>query len=99
MSLHLVPDIATNEPDARDLLKAMPFAAYVTDPDGRITAFNEAASMLWGRETVLGEELWCGSHRLFWPERPRHDAWRMPDGRGAQDRQNHTRVEGPAGAA
>ena len=68
MSLHLVPDIAINEPDARDLLKALPFAAYVTDPDGRITAFNEAASALWGREPVLGEELWCGSHRLFWPD-------------------------------
>jgi len=68
MSLHLVPDIAINEPDARDLLKALPFAAYVTDPDGRITGFNEAASVLWGREPVLGEELWCGSHRLFWPD-------------------------------
>ncbi len=69
MSLHLVPDIARVElPEAGDLLKALPFAAYVTDAGGRITAFNEEAAALWGREPVLGEELWCGSHKLFWPD-------------------------------
>jgi PAS domain S-box-containing protein len=67
MSLHLVSDTAS-EPEALDILKALPFAAYVTDRDGRITAFNEAAAAMWGRRPNLGEDLWCGSYRLFWPD-------------------------------
>ena len=66
MSLHLVPDMTVDEPDAMDVLKALPFAAYTTDRDGRIIAFNEAAAALWGRLPRLGEDFWCGSHKLFW---------------------------------
>jgi two-component system CheB/CheR fusion protein len=69
MSLHLVPDVAPpDSPDAMDLLKALPFAAFTTDASGRITAFNDAAVSLWGRWPHLGEEFWCGSHKLYWPD-------------------------------
>lgn len=62
------------EPGSRDLLDAIKVAVYTTDPDGRITFFNEAAAELWGRRPELGEA-WCGSLRLYWPDgRPmRHD--------------------------
>jgi PAS domain-containing protein len=48
-----------------DLLSASSLAAYVTDPAGRITFYNEAAVTLWGRRPVLGQERWCGSWRIY----------------------------------
>ena len=51
--------------DGKTLLDALAIAAYVTDPDGRITYFNQAAAGLWGRSPVLGQETWCGSWKLF----------------------------------
>jgi len=69
MSLHLVA--APNPldlPGAGDVLQSLPFAAYTTDPAGRITAFNEAAATLWGRRPCLGEDYWCGSHKLYWAD-------------------------------
>ncbi len=69
MSLHLVSEAAPHYmPDAMDVLRALPFAAYTTDAEGRITGFNEAAVELWGRRPHLGEEFSCGSHKLFWPD-------------------------------
>lgn len=67
MSLHLVaPADSLQLPPAGDMLQALPFAAYTTDAHGRITAFNEAAAVLWGRKPHLGEDYWCGSHKLYW---------------------------------
>ena len=44
-------------------------AIYVTDAFGTITYFNEPAVELWGLRPVIGETKWCGSWRLFWPNR------------------------------
>ena len=52
----------------RDFLQAVGVAVYTTDSEGRLTFFNEAASTLWGYEPSLGETVWCGSYRLFWPD-------------------------------
>ena len=69
MSLHLVaPPQTLDIPGGGDVLHALPFAAYTTDSEGRITAFNEAAASLWGRRPHLGEEYWCGSHKLYWAD-------------------------------
>lgn len=51
-----------------DLLQALPLAVYTTDPEGRITFYNEAAAEFWGHRPALGVDLWCGSWRLFWPD-------------------------------
>jgi PAS domain S-box-containing protein len=40
----------------------------MTDSDGRITYFNEAAAAMWGCRPQLNIDLWCGSWRLFWPD-------------------------------
>jgi PAS domain-containing protein len=48
-----------------DILSASPVAAYVTDPAGQITFYNEAAVTLWGRRPILGQERWCGSWRIY----------------------------------
>jgi PAS domain S-box-containing protein len=53
---------------AEALLRALPVAVYTTDPDGYITFYNQAAAEFWGRAPVLGQEQWCGSYRLYWPD-------------------------------
>lgn len=46
-------------------LMAIPVAVYGTDAEGRITFFNEAAAVLWGRRPIVGTERWCGCWKLF----------------------------------
>jgi PAS domain S-box-containing protein len=51
-----------------DLLDALPVAVYMTDAEGRITYYNEAAAELWGQRPTLGSSEWCGSWKIFWPD-------------------------------
>jgi len=51
--------------EPRRLLDALPAALYVTDAEGRITYFNDAAAQLWGCRPRLHTDQWCGSWRLF----------------------------------
>ena len=53
---------------ARELLEALPAAVYTTDAAGRITYYNQAAADLWGRRPAPGDDQWCGSWRLYWPD-------------------------------
>jgi PAS domain S-box-containing protein len=53
---------------ATQLLSLLPIAIYMTDADGRITYFNDAAAELWGQRPHLGTVQWCGSWRLYWPD-------------------------------
>ena len=48
-------------------LESLSVAAYAVDKHGRVTFFNEAAAVLWGRRPKLRDEKWCGSLRLFSP--------------------------------
>jgi PAS domain S-box-containing protein len=73
-----LPNIAGAEP-LNQFLNALPAAIYMTDADGRITYFNEAAAAMWGCRPKLNIDLWCGSWRLYWPDgKPMpHDACPM----------------------
>ena len=51
-----------------DVLEALPEAVYITDAEGRITYYNEAAAQLWGTTPELGESEFCGSWKLYWPD-------------------------------
>lgn len=51
-----------------EILEALPVAVYMTDAEGRITLYNQAAADLWGRRPKLGIDCWCGSWRLYWPD-------------------------------
>jgi PAS domain S-box-containing protein len=51
-----------------DLLNVLPAAIYLTDAEGRITYYNDAAAALWGHRPRLNSDKWCGSWRLFWPD-------------------------------
>jgi PAS domain S-box-containing protein len=48
-----------------ELLEALPVAVYMTDAEGRITYYNQAAADFWGVRPALGSDKWCGSWRLF----------------------------------
>jgi PAS domain S-box-containing protein len=74
----LLPDAATirvadrtgkpGEADFRAALEALPVAIYLTDAQGLITFFNEAAVVLWGHRPEIGKSEWCGSWKLYWPD-------------------------------
>ena len=53
------------ETQFRALLDVLPAAIYVTDPDGRIIYYNQAAVDLAGRRPELGTDEWCVSWRLY----------------------------------
>jgi PAS domain S-box-containing protein len=52
----------------REILDALPVALYTTDAEGRITYYNEAAVDMSGRRPALGEDKWCVTWKLTWPD-------------------------------
>jgi len=51
-----------------DLLAAIPAAIYTTDARGRVTYFNAKAVELAGRTPTIGEDEWCVTWKLYWPD-------------------------------
>jgi PAS domain S-box-containing protein len=62
------PASSASRIDYEQIFARLPTALYATDAQGRITSYNAAAAMLWGRDPKIGEDLWCGTHRMFWPD-------------------------------
>ncbi len=52
----------------RRVMEALPAALYTTDAEGKLTYFNKAAEKLWGFTPTLGEQTWCGSWKIYWPD-------------------------------
>jgi PAS domain S-box-containing protein len=52
----------------RDVIQIIPAAVYMTDAEGHITFYNEAAAALWGCRPDLGDSKFCGSWKLYWPD-------------------------------
>ena len=52
----------------RGLIEALPAAIYMTDAQGRITYYNEAAVAFTGRRPALGQDRWCVTWRLYQPD-------------------------------
>lgn len=71
MARHELPLLAADMP-AEDLsrlaLDALPTAIYMTDAQGVLTYFNNAAAELWGYRPPLGKARWCGSWQLQSPD-------------------------------
>ena len=65
-------NVALKESESRyrDLLELLPVAVYACDAEGMIQHFNEAASVLWGREPKCRDrsELFSGAHQLYYPD-------------------------------
>ena len=54
----------------RELLQLLPVAVHVCDATGMIRHFNQAATVLWGREPKTNDssERFTGAHKLFYPD-------------------------------
>ncbi|WP_169720100.1 PAS domain S-box protein [Dyadobacter alkalitolerans] len=65
---HLFLQLEDSEYRYRKLVEGLPAAFYTTDAKGYINMFNQAATELWGRRPVLGQDLWCGSWKIFRPD-------------------------------
>jgi PAS domain S-box-containing protein len=64
-----LPAQAAGESDYfRQVMNVLPSAIYITDSEGRITYYNEAAARFWGQRPALGLSQWCGSWKLYWPD-------------------------------
>jgi PAS domain S-box-containing protein len=53
---------------SREVIETLPAAIYMTDAEGRLTFYNEAAVALWGYRPELGDTKFCGSWKLYWPD-------------------------------
>jgi PAS domain S-box-containing protein len=53
---------------SRQAMEALPTAVYITDAEGRITFYNDAAAALWGHRPKLGDGKFCGFWKLYWPD-------------------------------
>ncbi len=53
---------------AEQVLEALSEAIYITDSEGRIIYYNQAATELWGLPPELGKSQFCGSWKLYWPD-------------------------------
>ena len=51
--------------DFRELIEALPVAIYLCNPEGKITFYNTASALLWGRKPQLGKDRWCGSWKIY----------------------------------
>lgn len=58
----------TSNYDVEDVLEALPEAVYITDHEGNITYYNEAAARFWGEKPELGKHEVCGSWKLYWSD-------------------------------
>lgn len=57
-------ELKANEWKYRQLIECIDLPLYSTDAEGKITLYNQAAVALWGREPVIGKDMWCGSYRI-----------------------------------
>ncbi len=53
---------------SHELLRHLPAAIYMTDAEGRLTYYNEAAAELWGTRPEPGTSEFAASWKLFWPD-------------------------------
>jgi PAS domain S-box-containing protein len=53
---------------SHEAVEALPAAVYMTDAEGRLTFYNEAAAEFWGCRPQLGESKFCGSWKLYWSD-------------------------------
>lgn len=54
-----------SEEHHRQVLQCLPVAVYTCDAEGRILFYNKAAAQLWGRDPIIGKDLWCGSWKIY----------------------------------
>ena len=66
-AVSLLPDEVLGSVRLTDVLRSLPIPIYMTDAEGRITFYNEAAVDFWGRRPDDATR-WCGSWKLYLPD-------------------------------
>lgn len=61
-------DIEHNKNQFKSLLESSPLAVYTSDQHGHLTFYNQAAVQILGLIPVLGEELWSGEWKMYYPD-------------------------------
>jgi two-component sensor histidine kinase len=56
-----------SERQLQELIAAIPAAIYTTDPQGKITYYNQTAAELAGRPPTIGSDEWCVTWKLYHP--------------------------------
>ena len=64
----LAHTLSQNDSPYIQLLQKLPAAIYTCNAEGKITFYNEAAAILWGRHPEIGKDLWCGSWKIYNPD-------------------------------
>ena len=62
---HLLDTMREREYRQTQMVERLAAAIYTCDKNGYIKSYNKAAIDLWGREPVIGKDLWCGSWKIF----------------------------------
>ena len=63
--LNVAVDLRQSEWLFREVINALPAAIYITDAEGCLTHFNQAAVELSGRVPELGTDHWCVTWKLY----------------------------------
>ena len=64
----LIASFKEKERIQSQIIQSLAAAIYTCDEKGYIKFYNKAAADLWGREPVIGKDLWCGSWKIFEPD-------------------------------
>jgi diguanylate cyclase (GGDEF)-like protein/PAS domain S-box-containing protein len=64
-AMRVANDVTENPTHYQQVLQELPIAVYITDADGRITFFNNAAVEMAGRTPRLGIDKWCVTWKLL----------------------------------
>lgn len=68
VNARLTASLQESERRVRQLIEALPAAIYTTDPQGKVTYYNDVAAEFAGRRPVIGETDWCVTWKLFHPD-------------------------------
>lgn len=69
MNFDRVKDVPGNDyVHFQQLIEDSPVASYICDANGKLTYYNKAASVLWGRSPILGKESWCGCWKIYYED-------------------------------
>ena len=61
-------ELSLSQERYEQVVRNLPVAVYTTDAEGRITLYNATAAELWGHYPKIGEDRWCGAHKIFRPD-------------------------------
>lgn len=61
-------DVDNENKQFKSILEDSPLAVYTNDQNGHLTFYNNAAVHIWGRSPVLGEDIWAGPLKVYYPD-------------------------------